>query len=397
MKQEKGILPIFIALIVVGSLGLVGGSYSGVRYYQSVKYSKEADRLFDNGQYREAIQMYEKSLSRWKMENIENKRNNAEKENNFIAILDEGKNAKDQSSWEGCTEKLNNITTDSKSYSEAQSLASECKAKVDEIAAKKKADEESAATAAATVIAEKPATQSTRKETASVSTPVSNTPTSTQSSPPASTPTPTDDSSSSCQSNTNPSFTAHVTDLSKVTSIAIPPRIIGGDLKAHSYINSEHQRVPVYAPAAMKMIGGVHLSHGDDPSDYGMDWQISCEVKIRIGHITEPVQAIKDLLGAPVADSRNGKFFNPPTLSVAAGELIGYTTGTAAAGNWDFGVYNSSTSNRYASDPDWNWSTIYTTAVCPYNYYSSGFKSSYTSKYIQDFGVSTLDGPFFCQ
>lgn len=208
-------------------------------------------------------------------------------------------------------------------------------------------------------------------------------------------PSPSPTPKAGCQSNANPTFTHHITDTSKISSVVVPPRFISGDLKTHSYINTNHQRVPVYAPADLTLKRGVYLQHANGDLDYGLDSEVTCEIMIRFGHITDPVQSIKDAFGPTPRNDSITQNITPITFS--AGDLLAYTTGTTAAGNWDFGAYNSTTKNRYAENPTYSKSTIWSTAVCPYDFFTSGLKSVYTAKYIQEFGNSTTDGPFFCQ
>lgn len=187
----------------------------------------------------------------------------------------------------------------------------------------------------------------------------------------------------SCSSNPNPVFTNHITDINAIQYIGPPPTMgAGPSLKTHSYIGTEHARVPIYAPAAMTLANGSHYVGGP----YTMEFQVSCEVRVRFGHVTEPIEAIKKLLPSePQPDSRTQEL---SPVKFIAGELVGYTTGTDMAGNWDFGVYNSATRNRYVDDPTWNNSSVYTTAVCPFNYFAPNLKSFYFSK----FNPSALGG-----
>lgn len=198
---------------------------------------------------------------------------------------------------------------------------------------------------------------------------------------------------SACQSNLSPVFTNHITDIAKINYIVPPPTMgAGPSLKTHSYIGTDHALVPVYVPAAATLKSGSHYTGGP----YMIEFQISCEVRIRFGHITNPVDAIKNLLPKePQSDSRTQEL---GPISFAAGELVGYTTGTSMAGNWDYGVYNSATSNRYASDPDWNNSSVYTTAVCPFDYFAPDLKSAYEAKYNSyALGGNPPQGESFCQ
>lgn len=196
-----------------------------------------------------------------------------------------------------------------------------------------------------------------------------------------------------CISNPSPVFTHHITDITKVRYVGPPPTMGSGpSLKTHSYIGTDHANVPVYAPAAMTLEDGSHYVGGP----YMFDFKVSCEVTVRFGHMTNPVDAIKKLLPSePASDSRTQAL---APVSFAAGELVGYTTGTDLAGNWDFGVYNSSVSNRYANDPDWNDSTVYTTAVCPFDYFTPDLKSAYTSKFNSAaLGGNPPHGDSFCK
>ena len=179
-----------------------------------------------------------------------------------------------------------------------------------------------------------------------------------------------------CASNATPLFTNDITDMSKVNYIGPPPTMgAGPSLKTHSYIGTDHARVPVYAPAAMALESGSHYIGGP----YMMEFRVSCEVKVRFGHITEPVEVIRKLLPSePKQDSRTEEL---TPITFAAGELVGYTTGTDMAGNWDFGVYNSTVQNRYADDPDWGNSTTYTSAICPFDYFPAGMRSAYVAKF----------------
>lgn len=196
-----------------------------------------------------------------------------------------------------------------------------------------------------------------------------------------------------CQSNPSPVFTNGITDISRINYIGPPPTMgAGPSLKTHSYIGTDHARVPVYAPATMTLESGSHYAGGP----YMMEFRVSCEVKVRFGHITEPVEAIKKLLPTePKQDSRTEEL---APIVFAAGDLVGYTTGTDVAGNWDFGVYNSTVRNRYADDPSWSNSTTYTTAVCPFDYFHVSLKSAYVLKFNSAaLGGNPPHGEPFCK
>ncbi|OGH87786.1 MAG: hypothetical protein A3J93_05115 [Candidatus Magasanikbacteria bacterium RIFOXYC2_FULL_42_28] len=197
----------------------------------------------------------------------------------------------------------------------------------------------------------------------------------------------------SCANNPNPIFTHHLTDTSKIINIVIPPNFVGTELKTHSYIETDHTKVPLYAPTDMTLVTGAYYVQGP----YRLDFQVSCEVTLRLMHITDPIQTIKDVfLSEPASDSRDQQIKNK--VDFKAGDLIGYTTGTNVAGNWDFGLYNSATKNKYADDSKLNWSTIHTTAVCPYDYFAPELKTVYTSRYnLRVNDGAKPDGESFCK
>ncbi|OGG81113.1 hypothetical protein A3H77_01495 [Candidatus Kaiserbacteria bacterium RIFCSPLOWO2_02_FULL_56_11] len=205
-------------------------------------------------------------------------------------------------------------------------------------------------------------------------------------------PAPSMEATLNCVSDPSPVFTNHITDLSKVDYIVPPPTMgTGPSLKTHSYIGTDHTRVPVYAPAALTLDNGSFFIDGP----YLIEFRVSCEVKIRFGHITEPIAAIKNLFPSePKSDSRT-EALTP--LTFAAGDLIAYTTGTNMAGNWDFGVYNSQVENRYIDNPDWNDSATYTSAVCPFDYFTPNLRSAYAAKFnATALGGNPPHGASFC-
>lgn len=210
---------------------------------------------------------------------------------------------------------------------------------------------------------------------------------------PSPTPPPTAaPSKQNCTSNPSPVFTNHITDIHKVNYVATPPTMgAGPSLKTHSYIGTDHARVPIYAPTAMTLKSGSHYVGGP----YMFEFQVSCEVVVRFGHVTNPVDSIKNLLPSEPKSGSQTQELNP--VSFAAGEVIAYTTGTDAAGNWDFGVYNSATTNRYVNDANWNNSATYTTAVCPFEYFTQDLKSMYASKFNASIlGGNPPHGESFC-
>ncbi|MEK7540160.1 MAG: fibronectin type III domain-containing protein [Patescibacteria group bacterium] len=145
-----------------------------------------------------------------------------------------------------------------------------------------------------------------------------------------------------CTSNQSPEFSADITDLSLVNDI-VPPPSFSGVLKTHSFINTELTRVPVYAPMAADLLSGAYYLEGNPGGEYILRFQATCEIQFMFDHMTDPKDEIRSVFADEPKDNTTDEY---PTsaVSVAAGELIGYTTGTQY-GIWDFGVYNSEAQN----------------------------------------------------
>lgn len=204
--------------------------------------------------------------------------------------------------------------------------------------------------------------------------------------------------SSVCVSNLRPIFSNYLIDPALVTNILPPPNRPKTDLtvlKTHSYINTPSMNAPIYAPADMELIKGAHYVGGP----YSLDFKVSCEVMLRLAHITNPAPKIK---AAFPAEPQNGSTDNQvnPHIAFKAGELVGYSGGppyTLAIG-FDFGVYNSATPNRFSAEPDKYTSAIYTTAVCPFDYFTPAIREEYRKKfYLQVHEGMQYDLPHFCQ
>jgi hypothetical protein len=185
-----------------------------------------------------------------------------------------------------------------------------------------------------------------------------------------------------CEKNSNPVFVHHITDINKVEMVVPPPSLIAGHLKTHSYIDTRLERVPVYAPVDSTFSAGTYyFEENSQRGEYMLDFSVSCDIRYRFDHITEPVESIQDALqDQPAKTSRTISVDRP--IVFKAGDLIGYTTG-GKYGNWDFGVYDSSKPNYFADDPDWNTSETYTTGQCSFNYFTPELAQDYIDLFGQ--------------
>lgn len=204
-----------------------------------------------------------------------------------------------------------------------------------------------------------------------------------------------------CESDPDPVFTHNIVDPERIVNILPPPNIAksNGHLKTHSYVDTDVLGIPIYAPVDMEFYNGSHYVGGP----YSLDFRVSCEVRIRITHI-DPVQAIKDVLPkdpAPMNDSKDQEVTHP--VKFKAGDVIAHvyqTEGVFSVG-LDFGVYHKDRPNRYADsdDPEIRKSDVYTTAVCPYDFFTPELEAVYRSKMNAvpgRHGGMQKDGPSFC-
>ena len=112
-------------------------------------------------------------------------------------------------------------------------------------------------------------------------------------------------------------------------------------------------------------------------------WEVDvgCGVTIVFDHVTEPIEKIRKLFpDIPRNDSRTD-FFNS-ILEMEAGELVGYTTGTVNAHNWNFAVYNSSEKNYLFETGEFAQYPKYFTQVCPFKYYNESAAELYKELFV---------------
>lgn len=185
-------------------------------------------------------------------------------------------------------------------------------------------------------------------------------------------------------------FTKDVTDMSAITLIQTPIRLIGGsNIKTHSYIEVA-KRSPVYAPMDATLNGGANYyeTMGSPPVtkvQYIMAFNEGCDVSFWLDHIVDVPDKIKNAFPAEARNDTQG--VDVKNVEVKAGELVGYTNQEARA-RFDFGAINlkgpltSLTTNpRFKDDPIVKTSDKYRYATCPYNLYAADTQAQYRSRY----------------
>lgn len=197
-------------------------------------------------------------------------------------------------------------------------------------------------------------------------------------------------SDSSCKSASAGLFTSNVTDLSSVTLIQNPIRIVGGsNIKTHSYIEVS-KKSPVYAPMDATLSGGANYYETMGPQpvtavQYVLSFNDGCDVSFWLDHIVEVPEKIKNAFPATVSDDTQS--VEVKKLDIKAGELVGYSNQTGRA-RFDFGAINMkgpetslTTNPRFKDDPIVKTSDKYRYATCPYNLYSSDMLKAYQALY----------------
>ncbi|MBI2589824.1 hypothetical protein HYW32_02280 [Candidatus Berkelbacteria bacterium] len=394
--------PGFARILFIGvvSVAVVLGLLLITGHAKAAVLIQKGDTLMNQGQYQAAKVAYEEAERYWSFQKAE-LRPKIEQVKTLIAqdvAFAEGDAQRATGEWQACVNAFSQVTEAHANYNAASAAVTEFTSNLTPVPA---ANTKSASNTPAKKMTTKTTTVPAASESAP--TPVPETPSSTESSN-NSTPEQTvseasepveeqqQSSTPSCTSNTNPSFTHHITDLGLVAKVVSPPTKAGTDLKPHGYVDTQLTSAPVYAPIAATLESGAFYQEGNPDGEYLLVFKASCEVTFRFDHITNPIQVVKDAFPTKQSHTRT----NAPASAVSfmAGEQIGTTTGTID-GIWDFGVYNSSTSNRYADDPIYNWSSNATTAVCPWSYYSTSMYAQYSALF-GSLGGNPPDGEPFC-
>lgn len=185
-------------------------------------------------------------------------------------------------------------------------------------------------------------------------------------------------SGKNCESNTNPVFTNNFTDLSKIASIGPIGSLTGGS-PGRSYIqinDAVTKEVPVYMPtdATLKRLVYARRGGPETPGEYGLEFDVSCEISFMLDHVDRVTDDIKKLAPKEPALVSNGG--TNPNVEIKAGTLLGYSDGTPQAKTWDFFVLDKSSKADYIKLERWTWDqAIY--AKCPYDYFQEDLKNQY--------------------
>jgi len=179
-----------------------------------------------------------------------------------------------------------------------------------------------------------------------------------------------------CVPNSNPVFTHHFTDLSKIQALGILGGAVGGS-PGRSYVTvKEGGKVPVYNPMEAVLETIIWSDRGSGESEYGFYFRASCEVTYLLDHVEEIADGIKNLRPKEPATSTRTELGSQPSKVIKAGELLGYTDGTPQARTFDFLLINKSKQAFHVNPNRWKWEqAVY--ADCPYDYYEKDLKKQH--------------------
>ena len=176
-----------------------------------------------------------------------------------------------------------------------------------------------------------------------------------------------------CTSNPDVKFTNIVVRPEDLDLIVPLGSVTHEEITTHTYLFVGNKTPNIYVPVDSVL---TDVTYGG--IDYGLTFQASCEFIYTFGHITDPVQIIKDSAGQASASN----FSTKPLIQFKAGDLIGQTGGTQQAHGFDLGAYHKNQANYYVNNERYKKGSFkFYNAVCPYDYFDSQTKSAYYNKF----------------
>ena len=186
-----------------------------------------------------------------------------------------------------------------------------------------------------------------------------------------------DDSSennNSCSSNSNPNpvFTHLLTDFENLGMIYPMGETTGDNFTGHTFLHDapSKDKIPIYAPIDMGLVQII-----DQGVDWSMQFRVSREIDMEFGHITDPNEEFKQY--ATTEHISLWDCDDEVLLEVQAGDLLGMTSGTQQAHNFDWGVYNSTRFLDHINPERYRKVEKWLNATCPYDYYPPDIRDQY--------------------
>jgi hypothetical protein len=183
-------------------------------------------------------------------------------------------------------------------------------------------------------------------------------------------------------------FTAPLLDFSNV-QVVTPIGLVGGggtEIVGRSYVFPRPEigeAIPLYAPTAMKLVGGVRYVPLGAPEDYRPDWSLafrpdcSSSVLIELYHVKGVVPALVEALGDETAMSSAWQQTSADVHFEAGDEIGEWVRGTNSVA-FDFIVNDNSVTNEFATPARYATSNILH-VICPYTYYAPELRADFES------------------
>lgn len=189
-----------------------------------------------------------------------------------------------------------------------------------------------------------------------------------------------------CVSNPNPKFTYDVTQEDKILKIT-PPSLVANKLQDRAFLwidQSKATKIPIYSPVDADLVRGIYkmrITQGQETIDYDLHFQVSCEIWFFINHISDPEDKIKKFFPKTPATNTTSENYTKfsPLLHFTAGELIGYTTGTVQAHNFDFAVFDLNHTNKLIGESG-GIDARFKNFICAFDLFPQDLKSKYYQK-----------------
>lgn len=183
-------------------------------------------------------------------------------------------------------------------------------------------------------------------------------------------------------------FTHQFTDIGTIDSIVPPVFRNSKGIMPTTLINIGG-KAPLYMPADGRLTQGSY--HTEQGAEFYM-WEadVGCGVTIVFDHVTEPVEKVRKLFPSEPRDDTRTDPFNV-TLEVEAGELVGHTTGSVGARNWNFAAYDASERNYLWGTGEFGGRPKYFTQVCPFRYYDEQTRREYEALFVASFNEITVE------
>ena len=185
-----------------------------------------------------------------------------------------------------------------------------------------------------------------------------------------------------------PTFTHHFTDIATIDSI-IPPVFRNSKGTMPTTLLNIKGNASLYMPTRGVLTQGSYYTE-QGAEFYLWEIDIGCGITVVFDHVTEPVEKIKRLFSNTPRSDSNTNFFGT-SLEMKDGELVGYTTGSVNAHNWNLAVYDSNEKNYLWESQEFKDLPKYYTQVCPFKFYDRQMAKAYEDKFILSFNDITVE------